>query len=181
MQALFARADWQAFAGRALCTEHRPVALIVDPGQWDLLDAARRALPLPDDIRQQLPDVDPEHLDALLRPWFEQQAGTLMEWRLRRSMWVHGMPTLGHYVRDLGRYRVSDAVQNIRCATLVALAEGDPLAAASQRFHDALRGPKHLARFTETEGAAGHCEGWNRSRFDQVAFDWLDEHIALGG
>lgn len=26
-------------------------------------------------------------------------------------------------------------------------------------------------------GADGHCEGWNRSRFDQKAFDWLDETL----
>lgn len=37
-----------------------------------------------------------------------------------------------------------------------------------------------MARFIAADGAAGHCEGWNRSRFDQVVFDWLDETLRHG-
>jgi hypothetical protein len=48
---------------------------------------------------------------------------------------------------------------------------------ARDRRYEALGCPKTLVRFTAAEGANGHCEGWNRSRFDQQVFDWLDDSL----
>jgi hypothetical protein len=57
----------------------------------------------------------------------------------------------------------------------------DPIAAGAERLCNALGCPKTLVRFTTAEGAGGHCEGWNRSRFDQQVFDWLDDTWRVTG
>lgn len=77
----------------------------------------------------------------------------------------------------MSRYRLSDVAGSISCPTLVAWAEGDAIGAGAERLYEALGCPKTLVRFTAAEGANGHCEGWNRSRFDQQVFDWLDDSL----
>ncbi|MFR9797900.1 alpha/beta hydrolase family protein [Streptomyces sp. MS06] len=163
-------------APRGVSGEPRVAALVADPGLWDLLDSVTDALPLPRDLRDALPDVDPAELDAHLAPVVEHPVA---RWKLvRRALWVHGLGSLGEYVVESGRYRLSDVVDRIACPTLVALAEGDQLAGQAERLYGALRCPKTLMRFSAAEGAAGHCESWNRSRFNQRVFDWLDEVLA---
>ncbi|MFI6601483.1 alpha/beta hydrolase family protein [Nonomuraea sp. NPDC050536] len=153
--------------------EHRVAALIADPGQYDLLDAVRASLPLPEEIRNRLPDVDPAELDPYLAG---VSADPMARWRLiQRGLWVHGLKTLGEYVVEMARYRISDVVGGISCPTLVVWVEDDPIASYAERLHNALVCPKTFVRFTADEGAGGHTEALNRSRFDQVVFDWLDD------
>ncbi|WP_214325672.1 alpha/beta hydrolase family protein [Nonomuraea sediminis] len=160
-------------APRAAGVEHRIAALIADPGQYDQLGAIHAVLPLPEEIRDRLPDVDLAELDPYLS---EVSADPVARWRLiQRGLWVHGLKTLGEYVVDLARYRLSDVVAGISCPTLVVWAENDPTASYADRLYDALVCPKTFARFTADEGAGGHTEALNRSRFDQVVFDWLDD------
>lgn len=160
-------------APRAAGVEHRIAALITDPGQYDQLDAVRAGLPLPEEIRDRLPDVDPAELEPYLS---EVAADPVARWRLiQRGLWVHGVKTPGEYVVDLARYRLSDVVAGISCPTLVVWVENDPVASYAERLYDALVCPKAFARFTADEGADGHTEAFNRSRFDQVVFDWLDD------
>jgi hypothetical protein len=80
---------------------------------------------------------------------------------------------------ELARYRISDVVHQIRCPTLVASVEGDPVSAGAERLYEALTCPKRLVRFPAIEGAQGHCESGNRSRFNQQTFDWLDETLGV--
>ena len=77
-------------------------------------------------------------------------------------------------VVELSRYRISDVVHDITCPTMVTWAEGDPIAGGAERLYDALTCDKTFVRYTSADGAAGHCEVWNRSLFDQRTFDWLD-------
>jgi hypothetical protein len=139
----------------------------------------RPLLPLPDDLRERLPDVDPAELDPHLAPL---AADPVLRWRfVGRAQWVHGLDSLGAYVVEASRYRLSDVAGAIRCPTLVATAEGDPLGAHAGQLYAALTCPKELVRGTAAEGADGHCESWNRARFAQRVFDWLDEVLAASG
>jgi pimeloyl-ACP methyl ester carboxylesterase len=163
-------------APRAVASEPRIAALVVDPGQWDQLEAARPMLPLPAELKDRLPDVDPTELDPHLQA---MTAHPGIHWRLvQRGLWVHGLQTLGQYVVELGRYTLSDVAAAISCPTLVAQAEGDPISAHAERLYAALDCPKTLIRFTLAEGCGGHCETLNRSRFTQQAFDWLDDTLS---
>ncbi|MFG2196008.1 alpha/beta hydrolase family protein [Streptomyces sp. NPDC048639] len=164
-------------APRGTAGEARVAALIVDPGQWDQLDSFRGVLPLPAELKDRLPDVDPAELDPHLAVLEENP---VLRWKLvQRGLWVHGLETLGQYVVEMGRFRLSDVVDGISCPTLVASAEGDAGISGAERLYDALRCRKERVHFTEAEGASGHCEGWNRSRFDQRVYDWLDEVLGV--
>jgi hypothetical protein len=66
----------------------------------------------------------------------------------------------------------------IRCPVLMTLAESDRLAQYTSAFFDALRCPKALIRFTDAEGAGGHCEMMNRSLVNRRTLDWLDQQFA---
>ncbi|MGW5636059.1 alpha/beta hydrolase family protein [Streptomyces sp. NPDC003832] len=160
-------------APRGVSGDPRVAALVADPGQWDQLENIREILPLPRELKDRLPDVDPAELDPHLRPLVRSAA---MRWRLiQRGLWVHGLKSLGEYVVELDRYRLSDVVAGITCPTLITASGGDPTAAGAEKLYEALDCPKTLVRFTAAEGAQGHCESWNRSRYNQRVFDWLDQ------
>jgi pimeloyl-ACP methyl ester carboxylesterase len=160
---------------RGVSGNQRIAALIADPGQWDQLESIHAGLPLPPELMDRLSDVDPEDLDLHLAGLAVQP---LLRWRfIQRGLWVHGLKTLGQYVIDMSRYRLSDVAGSISCPTLVAWAEGDAIAAGAERLYEALGCPKTLVRFTAAEGANGHCGGWSQSRFDQQVFDWLDDSL----
>jgi pimeloyl-ACP methyl ester carboxylesterase len=162
-------------ASRAVAGEHRAAALIADPGQWDQLDMIRGMVP--PHLASRFPDVSADELNPILQPLL---TNPLTRWKLvQRGQWVHGVHTHGQYLLDLARYRLSDVVHQIRCPTLVAAAEGDSVSAAADRIYDALACPKRLIRFTAADGTQGHCEGGNRSRFNQQVFDWLDETLSV--
>lgn len=119
-------------APRGASVERRIAALIADPGQWDQLELIRAGLPLPQELKDRLPDVDPEELDSHLSGLAASSAG---RWRLiQRGLWVHGLRTLGQYILEMSRYRLSDVADRIVCPTLVARAEGDAIAAGAEHL-----------------------------------------------
>lgn len=161
-------------APRGAAGEPRIAALVADPGQWDQGEAIRAILPPP--VRDRFPDLDPAELEPLLSAMLNDPVA---RWKLvQRGLWVHGSATLAELLIDLGRrYTLSDVAGSIACPTLVGAADGDPASAGAQQLYAALNCPKTSVRFSAAEGTAGHCEAWNRSRFDQVVFDWLDETL----
>ncbi|RAG81951.1 hypothetical protein DN069_29970 [Streptacidiphilus pinicola] len=161
------------YAPRGAGGEHRIAALIADPGQLDLLEAARARLPIPGELVDRLPNVDPAELEPYLTPLLQHPVA---RWQLgQRAVWVHGLSSLGEYPVVLSDYNLHGVVGHISCPTLVTVAKSDPIAAQAETLYEALTCPKTLARFTAADGADGHCEVWNRSRLTQVVFDWLDE------
>jgi hypothetical protein len=82
---------------------------------------------------------------------------------------------LGRRTRFVERFTMSGRIESIHCPTLFTLAENDPLASGTEAFFDALRCPKTLLRFTDSQGAGDHCEMSNRSLVNRKVLDWLDE------
>jgi alpha-beta hydrolase superfamily lysophospholipase len=160
-------------APRAASGEHRLAALIADPGLWSVYESIPARLALPDEVREQLPNVDP----AVLEPFVQASlADPVGRWALQqRAFMVHGVTTLLEYLRLAREYTLAEVVGQIRCPTLLTQAERDPLAASAGRVYDALTSPKALIWFTDAEGAGEHTEVGNRTLFDQRAYDWLDE------
>jgi pimeloyl-ACP methyl ester carboxylesterase len=176
--ARIALAGW-SFGGylapRAAAGEPRLAALIADPGQWDLIEAIRAGFArfgVPAEVAQKLPDVAEKDLE----PTFAAiRANPQLNWAfVQRGLMVHGVDTLMDYLRACVDFRLSDRVADIRCPTLVAQAESDPVAAHAERLYDALTGPKTFIRFTTAEGAGDHCEALARSVYFQRVYDWLD-------
>lgn len=158
-------------APRAASGEHRLAACIADPGQWDLLEALRMTMPLPPAGRERLPEIAPADLEALEA---QIRSNPYLDWTFRRALWVHGLESLADYFRIAGAYSLRGRAERIRCPTLVAWAEADPIARFADQLYAALQCPRTLVRFTTAEGAGGHCEETARSLFHQRAYDWLD-------
>ncbi len=67
---------------------------------------------LPPQMARRFPDVLAEELDPFLQPLLNNPVA---RWKLtQRGLWVHGVQTLGQYLLDLVRYRLSDVVQQRR-------------------------------------------------------------------
>jgi alpha-beta hydrolase superfamily lysophospholipase len=163
-------------APRAASGEHRLAACLADPGLWGLfrgLTARMAAVGVPKAVIEALPDVD----ESALAPVFEGiQADRGARWAVaRRGLWVQGAGSLTDFVRRSSGYTMDGRAGAIRCPTLIAAAEDDPLSFSARDLYDALTCPKTFVRFTSAEGAGEHCEILNRSLFHQRAFDWLDE------
>ena len=103
-----------------------------------------------------------------------------LRWVVRqRGFWVHGVNSLRDYLASVEHYTLDGRVADIRCPTLITVAEGDSLGHSVPALYEALRCPNQLLRFTAAEGAGGHCEMKNRSLLNQRVLDWLDEQLAV--
>jgi pimeloyl-ACP methyl ester carboxylesterase len=163
-------------APRAASGEQRLAALIADPGLWSVYQAIPARLALPDEVREQLRNVDPAELEPFVQ---ESLANPAARWALQqRAFMVHGVTTLLDFLRAAREYSLAAVVGQIRCPTLLTQAESDPLAASAGTVYDALTPPKALIQFTNAEGAGEHCEIGNRPLFDQRAYDWLDDVLS---
>lgn len=168
-------------APRAAAFEsHRLAALVADPGQWDQKPAIVNMLPLTDEQRTAFPDIDPHALDEMQRWLCGPQADPSLRWKLlSRGRIVHGKDTVFECFAELAKFELSPVAADITCPTLITAAEGDPAAARSQELYDAI-GAEHkaLVRFTDAEGADGHCETMARHLYHQRVYDWLDATLA---
>ena len=104
-----------------------------------------------------------------------------LHWTLKqRGFWTHGVDSLAGYATAVNDFTMEGRLADIHCSTLVTAAEADPLSASAARVVEEISGAHaEIAHFTDAEGAGDHCEWRNRSRFDQVAFDWLDARLRL--
>lgn len=158
-------------APRGVAGDGRVQALIADPGQWDLLAPMLRALP--DDLAARAYDAAPAELEPYFTPLLEDP---VLHWKLaQRGLWVHGVAGMGELAVELGRFRLADHVAGITCSTLVVANETDAVSAQAETLYAELPGPKTLLRLKPGHGYTGHCQTGNRSGFDRLAFDWLDE------
>lgn len=164
-------------APRAASGEHRLAACIADPGQWDLGENMRGL------IQAMNPEADLDDLDRVDRGTLTAMENVIkadpgLNWSvMKRGYWANGVDDLQSFISRTAEFTLKDRVGEIRCPTLLTAAENDPLAAATEAFHEALTCPKALMRFTAAEGAGDHCEMTNRSLLNLRVLDWLDDTL----
>ncbi len=144
-----------------------------------MLDSFRAAavrMGLPPAVAADLGAIDDSTLrlfDAAIR------ANKDLNWKVvQRGFWANGVANLRDYLKEAERFTMKGRAELIRCPTLIAAAENDPLAQGAQTLSDALTCPKTLIRFAAAEGAGDHCEMMNRSALNRTVLDWLDETLA---
>ena len=164
---------------RAASGEHRLAACIADPGQWDLgasVASFARALGAPPAQVADLSLLSEEFLEGMQQVI---DADRRLRWSIvQRGFWVNGVDTLRDFIQVTRRYSLVGREADIRCPTLITLAEADPLAASAEALFDQLTCEKTLMRFTDTDAAAEHCEMGNRSLLNLRVLDWLDDLFA---
>jgi hypothetical protein len=168
----------RSFAGylapRAAANEKRVAALVCDPGQVEFV--SRIAPKMLDDkawqrVLERDPAFDRKLEEALANPQKREWYGARM-----RTL---GVATVGDFLRLQPAYRVQSTAHAIACPTLITDGQGD-FASQSQMLFDLLTCPKKLVRFTEAQGAGGHCCGLGQNLWEEVVFGWLDEILAHG-
>ncbi|ELY32145.1 dipeptidyl aminopeptidase/acylaminoacyl peptidase [Natrialba magadii ATCC 43099] len=166
--ALVGRSFGGYLAPRAATAEHRLAALAADPAIYDLGTLVLQLVP--EELRAPVLEGDPD-ADAALDGQLEDPHA--LEFFGSR-MAAHGLDSLGEYVRELQEYTYESEIGSINCPTFVADNESDRLAVQSHDLATRLTAPTEYTKFTDAEGAGGHCEGMGQSVFHQRLFDWLD-------
>jgi len=160
-------------APRAASGEPRLAALIADPGQFSLFEAARSRVP--GFLRAGLTGQSAFAAAILRRILDSMLRHPTRGWALRRGLLVHNVSTPLDYFNVTRDYSLEGLAGKILCPSLICAAENDDIAAYAKVLFDALTCEKQFLTFTDAEGAGEHCEDGNRSLFHQRAFDWLDE------
>jgi pimeloyl-ACP methyl ester carboxylesterase len=164
-------------APRAASGNPSLAACIADPGQYSLIEEARTRLP--GFLARELPDGSPFMLNALDRLLSRRLKHPTKGWALRRGLWTHAVERPIDYLRLTAEYTLAGRVQQIRCPTLICSAEEDQIGVTAKKLYELLTCPKAFKLFKSAEGAGAHCESGARGLFNQRAFDWLDDAMAL--
>jgi pimeloyl-ACP methyl ester carboxylesterase len=164
---------------RAATGDHRFAACIADPGLYGIREsmlARLELLQVPESVLAAFPEI-PHDVLATMEQFVD--SSRFLHWTLKqRGFWTHGVDSLADYAKAINDFTLEGRLTGIHCSTLVTAAESDPLSGSAARVVEEITGAhSELARFSATEGAGDHCEWLNRSRFDQVAFDWLDARL----
>ncbi len=154
----------------------RLAALVPDPGQWDLRLSILPLLPLDESRKAAFPNIDRAEIQPLQDFLDSAAAPAGLRWKLlQRAPLAHGAADFYDSLVKLNEFELSSVVSGITCATLVILAEEDPIAGQAEQLFNAIpAATKTLQRFTAAEGAGGHTELSGRRLFHQRMYDWLD-------
>jgi hypothetical protein len=167
-------------APRAAAFEHRLAAVICDPGQIDVggkFSEAFATFHLSPEAVAKLPALDPADEQAIMGVVHKNRS---LYWKVvKRGFWTNGASDLTSFLVELGKWTLDPAlVGEIRCPTLVTAAESDMASSNAKELYDALKCPKAMIRFSDSDGAGMHCEALNRSMANRQIFNWLDETMA---
>jgi dienelactone hydrolase len=159
---------------RALGSEHRFAAAVVDPGVVDVSTSWERHLP--NEMVTMLDTGDRTTFDQ----WMQIGQSTPQEalefaWRAK----PYGITDPFDLFTAVRSYQLDPEVLHaITTPLLVTDPEGEQFwPGQSQQLFDALSGTTQLASFTAAEGADRHCEPMARSLAEQRIFDWIDETL----
>ncbi|HZV52757.1 MAG TPA: alpha/beta fold hydrolase [Candidatus Dormibacteraeota bacterium] len=158
-------------AARAASHDHRPAALVTDPGLVDLEAAiiARMGPELVERIVAEDPAVE-QALRSSVRP----------EHRFSRERGLRscGLATHREFLRTMLDFRLDPA--RIRCPTLVCDQATDVrLGNQARMLYEGLGGRKDYVLFAAEDGAEPEQHGLGRA-VAGVVFDWLDEILSGG-
>jgi pimeloyl-ACP methyl ester carboxylesterase len=96
--------------------------------------------------------------------------------------WVLGARSMPEARAKMRRFDISGTVSNIRCPTLLCVAEldGSPISLRqSKSVYDKLTCAKTWAYFTGERGGALHCQQDHLTLANEVIGDWLDERLGV--
>jgi hypothetical protein len=172
--ALYAVSQGGYWAPRALAFEHRFAAAVIDGGVVEVSEAWRRGLP--PDLLAMIDAGERDRFDAAV-DFASAEAKRTMAWRSK----PFGCTSAYDAYQETVKYEITpELAARIRTPVLVADPDDERyFAGQPKRLYDMLPGEKELVRFTEAEGAAGHCQPMARALAAQRFFDFIDDHVGL--
>ena len=167
---LVGRSFGGVLAPRGASGEPRLAAMVVDPGQYDLSTAMAQRF---GDLWK---SVDDPAADAQFESLLEIPT---LKTLLAPRMVTNGVTSVRAFCADSRRYNSVDQAPTITCPSFVTDNETDLVSTGQgQVLFDHLTCPKTFRRFTQAEGAEGHCEGMAPIVFWTAAYDWLDDTLS---
>jgi alpha-beta hydrolase superfamily lysophospholipase len=164
---------------RAASGEHRLAACVADPafpGILDTMGAMRSMVGMSAEAVAALPeisDTDVAKIEHLI------EHDRFLHWSfVQRGYWVNGASDLRGWLAAIAPFSMTGRAEHIRCPVLGTTTEGDPLALYAESLLAQMKCPTTLLRFTNAEGAGGHCEMLNRPLLNERVLDWLDDTLA---
>lgn len=157
---------------RALAFEHRFAAAVIDGGVVDVSAAWRARLSPEQTAMFEAGERDRFNAAMDLAP---AEVKRFITWRAK----PYGCPSVFDTYLEVPRYRLTpELAARITTPVLVADPDGEQyFAGQPERLYEMLSGRKELVRFTDAEGAAGHCQPMARALAAQRFFDFLDDEI----
>lgn len=170
--ALIGRSFAGYLAPRAAAEEPRLAALVCDPGQVEFVS---RIVPkmFSEEEWASICSADTE-LDRVLQQQLDNPRQRAF---FAPRMTTFGTRSVGEFLRMQQLFSAEATAHQIKCPTLVTEGEGD-FASQSGKLFNLLTCEKRLHRFTDAEGAGGHCSGLGATLWEEVVFDWLGEVLA---
>lgn len=161
---------------RAAAFEKRLAAIVADPGVTRV--SASWLANLPPEMATMLHDGDRATFEAWMAEG-ARDASPQMRFELAKRCEPYKLDNLWDMLVELQRYDLAGVAERIACPTLVTDPDDETFwPGQSQELYDALKCPRTLLRFTEAEGAAGHCEPLAPTLRNQRVFDWLDATLS---
>jgi dienelactone hydrolase len=161
---------------RALAFEHRIAAAVVDGG---VVDVARPWLEqIPGPLRALYEKDQKETFDRDMAIGMKLPGGDAVRrtWAFRAR--PYGAEGYAAVLDAVTQYRLGDLAERITTPLYITDPDGDQFfpgqsAELAERVPGATR-----VRFTQEEGASGHCQPMARALTEQRTYDWLDERLA---
>lgn len=169
--ALIGRSFGGYLAPRGASGDSRIRALVCDPAQFDFVSRIVPRMISENDWRKVLssdPAMDDQLQQMLEGPHNLEYFGARMA--------TMGAATVGDFLRTQVDYTLDGHTASIQCPVLLTEGEGD-FAAQTQVLAAHLTPSPTVHRFTEAQGAGGHCEGLGATAWEEAVFNWLDETL----
>lgn len=156
---------------RAAAYEHRPAAVIANPGQFDPMENIRRATHNESNEERNI-DIDAFFQAAMQDKYVAA--------KFQAKMYIHGTDSPLELVEQLENYKLVDCAKLIRCPVLVADAENEHLSTGqAKKLFEALSCPKDYVLFTNIEGCGDHCGAGGLGIVLEKIFNWISSTLKL--
>ncbi|ETS74187.1 hypothetical protein PFICI_14053 [Pestalotiopsis fici W106-1] len=158
-------------AARAVTSEHRFAAVILDDGVFDFGSAFRTSLP---SFVNYLTDKNwDKTIGVILRTASRFDNGA--RWGILNAKWTLGLISEAEVLKEVSKYNLSGLTDMITSTTLVLDAPDDHfLKGQPQELFGRLKCEKKFVSLRSEQGATTHCQG-AFSSLHQVIFDYLYE------
>ena len=155
--------------------EHRVAAAVADPGVVDV--SAAMLGHLPHHLVRLLDTGDREVFDKemALGLRLSPRVRAMITWRMR----PYGTTSPFDFFTAARAYTLTeDVAARITCPVLVTDPDDEQFwPGQPRRLYDLLRGTRELVRFTEAEGAGGHCAPLAVGLRGERVLDWLEQQL----
>ncbi|ANJ25434.1 alpha/beta hydrolase family protein [Agromyces aureus] len=163
------------WVARALAFEHRYAAAITDPGLVDVSTSWTGQLPK--SLVKLLDEGQNEKFDKEMGLGMKFSPETARTWQFRAR--PYGVTGYAETLDAVRAYTVADVAAKITTPLLITDPEGEQFwPGQADRLASLTPSVSTVVRFTEAEGADGHCQPLARTLTAQRMFDWLDDRLS---